>query len=74
MQEQFNILISSFHGVIGQLTDFLPKLLFAFVLLFFGWIIAKLVRGGVRRLLALAHFYIQRVENIIQPRLRYQVA
>jgi len=56
MQEQFNIFISSFHGVIGQLADFLPKLLAALVLLFLGWIIAKLVRGGVRRLLALAHF------------------
>ena len=56
MQEQINIFISSFHSVIGQLADFLPKLLAALVLLFLGWIIAKLVRGGVRRLLALAHF------------------
>lgn len=56
MQEQFNIFLTSFNGVIGQLADFLPKLLAALVLLFLGWIIAKLVRGGVRRLLALAHF------------------
>lgn len=56
MQDQFNIFISSFHSVIGQLADFLPKLLAALVLLFLGWIIAKLVRGGIRRLLALAHF------------------
>ena len=56
MQEQFSIFLTSFNGVIGQLADFLPKLLAALVLLFLGWIIAKLVRGGVRRLLALAHF------------------
>lgn len=56
MQQQFDIFLSSFNAIIAQLADFLPKLLAALVLLFFGWIIAKLVRGGVRRLLALAHF------------------
>lgn len=56
MQQQFNIFVASFNAIIGQLADFLPKLLVALVLLFFGWIIAKLVRSGVRRLLALAHF------------------
>lgn len=56
MQQQFDIFISSFNAIIAQLANFLPKLLVALVLLFFGWIIAKLVRGGVKRLLALAHF------------------
>jgi len=56
MQEQFNIFIASFNGVIGQLVDFLPKFMIALVLLFLGWIVAKLIRGGVRRLLSLAHF------------------
>lgn len=56
MQQQFDIFISSLNSIVGQLADFLPKLLAALVLLFFGWIIAKLVRGGVKRLLALAHF------------------
>jgi len=56
MQQQFDIFLSSFNAVIAQLSDFLPKLLAALVLLFFGWIIAKLVRAGVKRLLALAHF------------------
>lgn len=56
MQQQFDIFIASFNSVIAQLADFLPKLLWALVLLFIGWIIAKLVRGGVRRLLVLAHF------------------
>lgn len=56
MQQQFDIFISSLNAIIAQLADFLPKLLAALVLLFFGWIIAKLVRSGVKRLLALAHF------------------
>lgn len=56
MQEQFNIFISSFNGVIGQVSELLEKLLFALVVLFIGWLIAKLVRAGVRRLLAMAHF------------------
>ncbi len=56
MQQQFDIFIASFNAVIAQLAEFLPKLLTALVLLFIGWIIAKLVRSGVKRLLALAHF------------------
>ncbi|MDP2961938.1 MAG: hypothetical protein Q8N54_04210 [Sulfurimicrobium sp.] len=56
MQQQFDIFISSFNAIIGQLAVFLPKLLAALVMLFFGWLIAKVVRTGVKRLLALAHF------------------
>lgn len=56
MQEQFNIFLSSFSGIIGQVSELLEKLLFALVVLFIGWLIAKLVRAGVRRLLAIAHF------------------
>ena len=56
MLQQFNVFIASFNAIIGQIAEFLPKLVLAVALLFFGWIIAKLVRGGVRRLLALAHF------------------
>jgi len=56
MDQQFDVFISSFNAVITQITDFLPKLLAALVLLFIGWLIAKAVRSGVRRLLAIAHF------------------
>lgn len=56
MLQQFNVFIASFNAIIGQIAEFLPKLVLALALLFFGWIVAKLVRGGVRRLLALAHF------------------
>lgn len=56
MLQQFNVFIASFNAIISQIAEFLPKLVLALALLFFGWIVAKLVRGGVRRLLALAHF------------------
>lgn len=56
MDQQFDVFVSSFNAVITQITDFLPKLLAALVLLFIGWLIAKAVRSGVRRLLAIAHF------------------
>ncbi|MBT9613624.1 MAG: hypothetical protein IV108_10215 [Burkholderiales bacterium] len=56
MDQQFDVFVSSFNAVISQITDFLPKLLAALVLLFLGWLIAKAVRSGVRRLLAMAHF------------------
>lgn len=56
MQQQFDIFISSFNSIIMQLANFLPRLVAALALLFFGWLIAKVVRSGVKRLLALAHF------------------
>ncbi|OGA00093.1 MAG: hypothetical protein A2Z44_06995 [Betaproteobacteria bacterium RBG_19FT_COMBO_58_11] len=56
MDQQFDVFVSSFNAVISQITDFLPKLLAALVLLFLGWLLAKAVRSGVRRLLAIAHF------------------
>lgn len=56
MQQELDIFLASFHAVIRQVADFLPKLLVALVLLFLGWMLAKLTRAAVRRLLALAHF------------------
>jgi hypothetical protein len=56
MEQQFGIFVSSFNAVIAQLADFLPKLLAALVLLFLGWVVAKIIRGGVKRLLNIAHF------------------
>jgi hypothetical protein len=56
MDQYFDVFISSFNAVIAQITDFLPMLLAALVLVFLGWLLAKAVRSGVRRLLALAHF------------------
>lgn len=56
MERQFDLFLASLNTVIGQIAAFLPKLLAALVLLFIGWIVAKLVRAGVKRLLSLAHF------------------
>ncbi|MEJ5210293.1 MAG: hypothetical protein WHV61_02535 [Burkholderiales bacterium] len=56
MQQELDIFLASFNAVIRQVADFLPKLLVALVLLFVGWLVAKLARSAVRRLLALAHF------------------
>lgn len=56
MQQELDIFLASFNAVIRQVADFLPKLLVALVLLFVGWILAKLTRAAVKRLLALAHF------------------
>lgn len=56
MDQQFDVFVSSFNAVITQITGFMPKLLAALVLLFLGWLLAKAVRSGVRRLLSLAHF------------------
>jgi len=56
MQEQFDLFVASFHAIVSQLAGFLPRLLIALLLLFFGWIVAKLVRSAVRHLLAVAHF------------------
>jgi hypothetical protein len=53
---QFDIFISSFNSIVTQLADFLPKLIAALVLLFFGWLIAKVVRTAVKRVLKLARF------------------
>jgi hypothetical protein len=39
-----------------QIVNFVPKLLAVLVILFFGWIVAKLVRGGVKRVLELMQF------------------
>lgn len=56
MQQEFDIFISSFNSIITQLAEFLPKLVVALILLFFGWLLAKVVRTGIKRLLGLAHF------------------
>lgn len=56
MQQQLDIFVTSFATFWAQIATFIPKLLAAMLVLFLGWIIAKLVRSGVRRILQLAHF------------------
>ena len=56
MQYQLDVFIASLNQFWLQLVNFVPKLLAVLVVLFFGWIVAKLVRSGVKRLLDLTKF------------------
>ena len=56
MQYQLDIFVASLNDFWLQIVHFLPKLLAVIVILFFGWIIAKLARTAVKRVLVLMHF------------------
>ncbi|MFQ6333856.1 mechanosensitive ion channel family protein [Methylophilus sp. 3sh_L] len=56
MQYQIEIFLSSLNQFWVELVHFVPKLLAAMVILFFGWLVAKAVRIGVKRILELTHF------------------
>ena len=56
MQYQIDTFINSLNEFWIQLIHFVPKLLAVIVILFFGWIIAKLARTAVKRLLLLTQF------------------
>lgn len=56
MQYQIDIFLSSLNQFWIELVNFVPKLLAVVVILFFGWLVAKLVRVGVKRLLEITQF------------------
>ncbi len=56
MQYQIDIFLTSLNQFWLQIVNFIPKLLAVIVILFFGWIVAKIVRGAVKRLLELMRF------------------
>ncbi len=56
MQYQLDIFLSSLNQFWVQLVNFVPKLLAVVVILFFGWVIAKLVRTAMKRILDLIQF------------------
>ena len=56
MQYQLDIFVSSLNQFWLQMVNFVPKLLAVLVILFFGWLVAKLVRSGVKRVLDLTQF------------------
>jgi hypothetical protein len=56
MQYQLDVFLTSLNQFWVQLVNFVPKLLAVVVILFFGWIIAKIVRTAVKRLLELIQF------------------
>jgi hypothetical protein len=56
MQYQLDVFLASLNQFWVQLVNFVPKLLAVVVILFFGWIIAKLVRTAVKHILELVKF------------------
>lgn len=56
MQNQVDIFVESLNQFWLQLVIFIPKLLAVIVILFLGWLLAKLARLGAKRLLEAAKF------------------
>ncbi len=56
MQQQVDIFLESLNQFWIQLINFVPKLLAVIVILFAGWLVAKLARFAVKRLLELTQF------------------
>lgn len=56
MQYQIDIFLSSLNEFWSQIATFFPKLLAVIVILFFGWICAKLACIGVKRVLEFTQF------------------
>ncbi len=56
MQDQLDVFINSMNQFWVQLVNFIPKLLVVIVVLFLGWIFAKLIRTAIKRLLVLIQF------------------
>ena len=54
--QQIDIFVASLTSFWTQLAAFVPKLLAALVLLFVGWIVAKLIRTAMIKLLKIVHF------------------
>jgi small-conductance mechanosensitive channel len=54
--QQLDIFVASLTSFWTQLAGFVPKLLAAFLLLFLGWIAAKLARTATFHLLKIMHF------------------
>lgn len=54
--QQLDIFVASLTSFWGELATFVPKLMAALVLLFLGWMLAKVARSGVLRLMKVLHF------------------
>lgn len=68
--QQFDIFIASLTSFWTQLASFIPQLIAALVLLFVGWIIAKLVRTGMLHLLKVIHFDVLAQKSGVEAFLR----
>ena len=56
MQHEFDIFLASLTSFFSKLAAFLPQLIAALVLLFLGWVAAKLIRAAFRKFLKVVHF------------------
>jgi Conserved TM helix len=56
MQQQLDIFVASLTSFWTQMASFVPQLIAALVLLFVGWVIARIVRSGIFKLLNVLHF------------------
>lgn len=56
MKNQLDIFLTSLASFWTQLASFVPQLLAAILLLFLGWLLAKIARTGILRLLKLLNF------------------
>lgn len=56
MQHEFDVFLASLTSFSTKLATFLPQLIAALVLLFLGWIAAKLIRAAFRKFLKVVHF------------------
>jgi len=54
--EQIDVFVASLTSFWTQLASFIPQLLGAIIALVLGWILAKLARSGIMRLLTLLKF------------------
>lgn len=56
MQQQLDIFVASLTSFWTRLAAFIPQLLAALLLLFIGWIVAKLIRAAFNKFLSVIHF------------------
>lgn len=56
MQQQVDIFLASLHSFATKLAAFMPQLIAALVLLFLGWVAAKVIRTAFRKFLKVVHF------------------
>jgi len=56
MHYQLEVFMLSLNQFWAQLVHFIPKLLAVTVILFLGWVVAKLARLAVKRILEISHF------------------
>lgn len=56
MQQAFDVFLASLTSFSSKLAAFLPRLLTALALLFFGWIVAQLIRAAFRKFLTVIRF------------------